>query len=379
MPEIRYRLFFNNTPATREALDRVEEISVEQEVDMAWEASLDIPICLDNKGKWTKDDEYFMKSFSRVRVEIKVGANGFIPLIDGPVVELDNQMRSEPGQSSIKMIIQDDSIFLNRDETITCFENLLDHEIAKKIFSDFEVIATTDIDKDTPPLRNNPPPVVQRGTAMRILRSLAKRQGMHAYVLPGDSPGQSIGVFKPYPKSTDPTPQSQLPQLILLSLYRNIETFSVRKDAQRPSNVKASTIRIEDKSIISSIANFQDIQLLGEEASLEEGLEPATQILRPRHGESVDMTRVVTAIAEDSSYAIEATGSVLGDCYPGVLQPYQLVTVKAGDTPRSGDYLITKVTHSLTRSAYSQSFSLKGNAQSKRNRAVSSNPARRIF
>jgi hypothetical protein len=50
--EIRYRLFFNDEPASREELDRVERITVEQEIDMAWEAQLEVPICLDANGRW---------------------------------------------------------------------------------------------------------------------------------------------------------------------------------------------------------------------------------------------------------------------------------------------------------------------------------------
>ena len=57
MPTIEYRLFFNNSPAKQEQLDLVEEITVEQDVDMAWEARLEIPICTDDTGKWSQEDE----------------------------------------------------------------------------------------------------------------------------------------------------------------------------------------------------------------------------------------------------------------------------------------------------------------------------------
>ncbi|MFQ5793434.1 MAG: hypothetical protein ACE5JP_00085 [Candidatus Bipolaricaulia bacterium] len=365
MSDIAYRLFFNNKPATREQLDRVEEITVEQEVDMAWEARIEIPICVDEKGKWTGEDEDFMKPFSRIRVEIKIGKAPFVPLIDGPIVKSDSPKSSEPGQSAITLIVQDDSVFLNREDNVSRFEGRLDHEIAKQIFDDFEQIAATDID-DTSPPGSAPPPVIQRGTSMQILRSLAKRQGMHAYVFPGDRPGQSVGNFKFFPKPSDlPQQTDELPPLILLGSDRNIKSFNVKKNAQKPSVVRASTLRITDKGVVSSTASFRDRELLGQKATLEEGEEPAVQILPPRQGESVDLDQAVSAKVDESSYAFEATGSVLEGCYLGVLRPYRLVTVKAGETPLSGNYLITKVTHGLTRSIYSQSFSLKTDAQSK--------------
>lgn len=359
MADIQYRMFFDNNPATRDQLDRVEDITVEQEVDMAWEARIDIPICVNENGKWAGEDEDFMKSFTRIRIEIKVGETRFVPLIDGPVVGFDSEMSFEPGQSSIKLIVQDDSVFLNREETISRFENQLDHEIASQLFEDPEQIVSTDIEETPAPGSSLSPVAVQRGTAMQILRSLAKRQGMHAYVLPGDSPGQTIGNFKSFPKQTD-----GLPTLILLGSERSIKTFDVNKNAQSPAAVMASTLRITDKGIISSTASFRDRELLGEEAALEEDQDPAVRILPPLHGESVDLDQAVSAEVENSSYAFEATGSILEGCYQGVLQPYRLVTVKAGDTPLSGDYLITKVNHTLTRSNYSQSFVMKRNARS---------------
>jgi phage protein D len=54
------------------------------------------------------------------------------------------------------------------------------------------------------------------------------------------------------------------------------------------------------------------------------------------------------------------------ETYAAVLQPYQVVTVQAGNTPVSGDYLIAKATHKITRANYSQAFELKRNARSSR-------------
>ena len=359
MADIEYRMFFNNKPATREQLDRVEEIIVEQEVDMAWEARVQIPICVDDKGNWEGQDEDFLASFARVRVEIKVGEQPFVPLIDGPIVGFDSPMSSGPGQSSITLIVQDDSVYLNREESISRFENLADHEIASQIFQGVEQIATTDIEKTPKPSGGLPPVVVQRGTEMQLLRFLARRQGLHVYVLPGDSPGQSIGCFKSFPTQTD-----GLPPLILLGTNRNIERFNPRNDAQSPSTVRASTVNIKDKTVITRTSRFGDLELLGDEQGFEDESQTATRVLPPYQGESVDLDRAVAAVASNSSYALEATGSVLDYSYLGVLQPYRVVSVLGANSRLSGNYLISKVTHTLTRSTYSQSFTVRRNARS---------------
>jgi hypothetical protein len=127
MPAMEYRLFLDGKPAKPAQLESVEEITVDQEVDMSWEARFQIPVRVDKKGKWIGEAEDFMKSFSRVRVEIKVADSSYAPLIDGPIVRHENTKSSQPGQSSLGLVVQDDSVFLNREERIQTFEDLKDH------------------------------------------------------------------------------------------------------------------------------------------------------------------------------------------------------------------------------------------------------------
>jgi hypothetical protein len=374
MPAIAYRIFVDNKPATREQLDLVEEITVEQEVDMAWAAHLQIPITTDEKGRWTGVDEPFIDDFNRVRIEIKVGDKDFVPLIDGPVVGDERQMYAEPGQSLLKVHVQDDSVYLNREDVLFSFENRLDHEIAKQIFNEFEQIAKTEIEKTPSPTSELTPTVMQRGTAIQILRLLARRQGMHAYVLPGVEPGQSMGCFKPFPTQTD-----GLPPLILLGSDRNLEMFTPGNDAQRPARVRAYAVSITDKTITERTSKFNNLDLLGQEQAFQQPSNTATQILCPQYGDAVDLDQVVAAEALHSSYAFEATGSVLGDIYPGVLAPYRVITVSGVNLHLSGDYLISHVTHLLTRSYYAQSFTLRRNARSQGTDNSLANLMRSIF
>jgi hypothetical protein len=352
-------MYLDNQPATREQLDQVEDITVEQEIDMAWEARLQLPICTDENGKWEGLDTPFAATFSRLRLEIQVGDGAFVPLIDGPIVGSDSQMSSEPGQSMITVIVQDDSVYLNRHEQVNPYENQLDHEIAAALFSAVEQIAVQDIETTQPPTDAFPPFAMQRGTQMDLLRHLAQRQGMHAYVLPGAEPGQSIGAFK-----TLPTQPDGLPPLILLGPDRNVATFNVTNDAQSDAMVEAYALNIADKVVTRATSQFRDLELLGDAAGFQNEGNTATRLLPPGAEGSVDVHRAVAAAMEQAALSFEASGTVLGDCYAGVLRPYNVVTVKGVNERLSGNYVIKQVTHTLTRSHYSQSFSLLRNALS---------------
>ncbi|HBL57103.1 MAG TPA: hypothetical protein DDZ80_00545 [Cyanobacteria bacterium UBA8803] len=371
---INYRLFFNNTPATREQIDRVEEITVEQEIDMAWEARMQVPIATDDRGNWTGEDEDFLREFTQVRVEIQVGDGVFVPLIDGPIVEDGDRMSSEPGQSMKTVVVQDDSVRLNQEDRIFRFDNLLDHEIASQVFGEVEAIASTEIEDTPAPSSSLSPVVVQRGTAMQFLRSLSRRQGMHAYVLPGTEPGQSIGCFKAFPTQPD-----GLPPLILLGAERNVAEFTPTNNAQRPARVTGYTLNIADKTVTQRTSDFGRLDLLGEETTFADEGNAATQILSPRYGDAVDLDQAVAAEALRSSYSTEATGRVLNDTYPAILSPYRVVSVWGANQRRSGNYLIRQVTHSLTRSYYSQTFTLQRNARSSGSSAGLANLAESII
>ncbi len=374
MAGIEYRMFFNDQPATREQLDRVEEITVEQEVDMAWEARLQIPIRVDDQGKWKDENEPFLRSFGRVRVELKIADRPFVALIDGPIVGRDSQRTSEPNKSMLTLLVHDDSVYLNRQDSISRFDDKLDYEIAEQIFGEVGQIADTDIEETPATGSALPPVVVQRGTAIQILRALARRHHMHAYVLPGENPGESVGCFKAFPTGLD-----GLPPLTLLGSDRNIESFNVRENSQSPSNVTAFTLRIKDKAVVTSSSRYRDLDLLGEEAAFENEPETTEETLPPQQGETVALDQAVKARADRTSYAFEVEGSVRGNCYPAVLEPYRLVKVKLGTTADSGTGLITKVTHSLTRSQYTQSFSLQRNARSSTSNGDLTNVVGKIF
>ena len=65
--------------------------------------------------------------------------------------------------------------------------------------------------------------------------------------------------------------------------------------------------------------------------------------------------------AAASGFSLEATGAVVPFCYPAALSPYRWVLVRISDSKFSTKYLVTQVTHRLTRSVYTQTFQAKGN------------------
>jgi hypothetical protein len=322
---------------------------------MAWEARLEVVLRTLDDGSWIGADASVSSPFARVRVEIKIGDGTFVPLIDGPVVGTDTHMSAQPGQSTQTLLVHDDSAYLNRQADIRRFDGMADHEVAEQLFQ-VSQIASTDLDTTPAPATTRTTAVVQRGTAMQILRTLARRQGMHAYVLPGDEAGKSIGAFKALPRSAD-----GLPELVLLGDDRNLASFHVSSNLQRPSTVRSFSLDITDKTVTSASSSFRDLELLGDQPQPGEP-DAATRLAAPGADDAVDPARLVQGEADADSFAFTATGSVLPECYTGVLIPYRAVSVRGLEIALNGDYVINKVSHSLTQGEYAQSFELLRNA-----------------
>lgn len=359
MSEITYRMYIDGEAATQEQLDRFEDITVEQEVDKAWEARLQMPMCLNEQGQWTAEDESFVQSFTRIRLEIKV-ADDWVALIDGPVVGNDSQMNAEPGQSQMIVMVHDDSVFLNQQEVEEDFDDETDDQMAEALFGLVDQITAIETESVSPGPDQRASGRTRRGTAIRILRTLARRYNKHAYVWPGNEPGQSIGCFKSFPEEVD----EALPPIITIGENRNARSFSVQNTAQQPANYTTSRISLDDKGITTETSSFRDATLMGSQDPYPDESQTGTRRLSQYADEGVDLREAVQARSNASLHTYEGSGSVNGACYLGVLRPYRMVTIQAGQTRLSGNYVLTKVTHKFTRSAYTQNFTAKRNAAS---------------
>jgi hypothetical protein len=347
-------MYFGERPANVEELERIESIIVEQEMEMAWEARIKMALCLDDQGRWQNQPADFARPFSRIRIEVRLGENDFTPLIDGPVAGFSTEMSSSPGKSVVDLVVRDDSVLLNREESTEVFENRTDSDLANEMFDRTPTVSARDI----LPTTATAPHTVKRGTPIQFARELARANGYLAYVLPGDEPGQSVGCFKP-PETGAPT----LPPLILLGENRNLIDASFDDDSEGQETTRARSLRISDQQIVSAEQSISSETLLGDLPAVS-GDSAALRELPPEHNTREDPAAEATNQSRNAAYSVKMSASIVPGCYPTALAPYRTVTLRAGDTPYSGNWLIHKVSHRITPSIYTQELEAKRNALS---------------
>ncbi len=356
MPVAELRLFLDNNAAGEDQLGLFSEVRVDLAIGMAAEAELTMDIGTDETGLWSGMEEEFGRPFSRVRLEVKIRRGDFVPLIDGPIVGRRFELSASPNSSKMILVVQDDSVLLNQVEEVVLFEDKEPDQIARTLFSQYGLTAQTDsVSVAAGGLTRC---TVQRGTAMHLLRELARRNGMFVYVQPGDSPGNSIGVFKRPDLSS-----SDYPDLLLTGAARNINTFSADFDGLRPLTARADTVDITNLSQVTSETQESNIEPQGDEA-VHDILEAGRALLARTGAEETDLEAATTAAVNHSSWAYSASAEVVADNYNGVLRPYTVIKVTGVGGYLSGDWLISKVTHTINDAGYKQQFSLRRNARS---------------
>jgi hypothetical protein len=349
MGAARFRVWFGEQEASEEDLARIEEIEVTQEVDRFWEARMRMTMCLDAAGRWQHRSDA-VAAFSRVRIELDPGNGSFVPLIDGPVSNVESRLDSQPGRSSATFAVRDDSVFLNREEGTEVFRDLKDSEIADQVLRSIDEIDATDIEAtaDTNAVTS------RRGTKLLFLTELAEFNDRHAYVLPGAERGRSIGCFKSYPREV-----GELPPLSLIGDGRNLADATIEEDSETPERTSGRTLRLSDGRFTSFETSAADLGIGGDRPAVAAGSEPL-RLLPPDRSLRENPEAAATGAARESGYAFKLDSTVIPGCYAAVLTPYNKVRIECGSTQYSGDWLITKVVHRITPSVYTQRFEARG-------------------
>jgi hypothetical protein len=294
-----------------------------------------------------------------------------VALIDGPIAGYESEMSGDPGRSVMTLQVRDDTAYLHRKAQVQNFGRRAISDVALELLTTPPSIREAEAD-----VVGGPPPssIVQRGTAMETLRELARCVEMHVYVLPGAQAGKSRGRFKRFPTRKD-----GLPDLVLTGKDRNVATLRVSNDATSPGAHRGATLQLTDRGLQEASSSMQDLTLLGTDMPLEGGVDPAQRLLSPECVRLAGADAAARAATNRTSYCFKAEGSVVSNCYPGVLSPYRLVTVCGLNGRLSGDYLLTKVTHTLNRNFYGQAFSLARNARSAGTGSGGGGPLEKIF
>lgn len=353
---IAYTLLIGFVPAIPAVVDAIQEIEVESSVDEASMFRMRLGIAQTAIGDWSILELDLFRPLVPVSIRVQSGLGAPEAIINGYVSQQQVTYADEPGQSTLEVTGMDATLLMNLQEKVMPWPNMPDSAIAAAIFAQYPPIVPQI--QPTPPVLVEPEgTTTQRGTDMRFLRRLAKRNGFDCYVQPEPLSGVDMGYFQP-PSLLG------LPQAVLnvhMGEQTNVIGFSVRYEMLRPTTAITAGLDVATKAPQPAIAPVALQVPLGLEGALLRVLPPP--IVRPADTgqmRSPELQTAAQAMVDRSTWAVVAEGQV--PVGVGVLRPGKIVNIRGVGRVFNGSYYVTRVHHTITPDSYTQRFEARRNA-----------------
>lgn len=195
-----------------------------------------------------------------------------------------------------------------------------------------------------------------QGKDLEYIRLLAHRAGYVFYIEPGPEVGMSKAYFGPEIKIGVPQPALNFN----MDAHTNIESLQFTFDKE--TKVMPLVYFLEEKSKLPIAIPIPDISPLNPPLGLIPPIPPKIQAPSGRVFSS-PLQGIMYGLSEASKTAdaVTGTGSLNVLRYGRPLKSRQLVGVRGVGLAFDGLYFVSKVTHSIKRGEYKQSFELKRN------------------
>lgn len=279
---------------------------------------------------------------------------GVVPevLIDGVITHHQLQPSNEPGLSTLTVTGKGLTQVLDLDERNERYENQPDFLIFTRViaqYARFGLVPQPTPTTDVPIMLQRIPR--QHETDLRFIRRLAERNGFIFYVEP-----VTFGVNRAYfgPEVRTTAPQSAL--TMNMGARTNVEQLSFSNDALAPVGTRGVFVDPIFKLPIP-IPSLPSLRI----PPLSRSPAPAHRTVQLRESASENPAQAVTSAVAAVTRAAEpvtASGQVDAVRYGKVLRARRLVGVRGAGTTYDGFYYVRRVTHTLRRGEYKQSFTL---------------------
>ena len=248
------------------------------------------------------------------------------------------------GESTLEITGLDATVLMNLQEKVKPWPNLPDSAIATAIFAQYAIVPM--VQPTSPRLIEPEGTTIQRGTDMRFLRRLARRNGFDFYVQPEPLTGIDQGYFRT--RQTLGAPSAVLN--VSMGAETNVSRFGVHYEMTRPTSAVAAGLDTPTKAPQPALAPVSLQPPMGIEPALLRVLPPP--VVRPADTGLV-RTAELQRTRRRSSTPRASRSPPQGEAGPdaGVLRPGGLVAVRGVGRLYNGLYLLTRVTHRIPTAA----------------------------
>jgi hypothetical protein len=336
-------------------LDALESIEVECSTDEASILRLRFALSRSALGDW--DLQTFDLFQPMMPVSVRLAFGSFVPetLVNGYVRDTRLHNADRPGQARLEVVALDaTATLMNHVEQPMPYPNQPDNVVAMQMFSRYGIAATPPTVWPVPMTRTVlDTQTTVRSTDIRYLRRAARLHGHELYLQPEPFSGVDVAHFHP--------PFTALPTQGVLSTdfgaATNLTGFTVAYDVLRPTMALGLAVDPRTKAPVPAVVQAATEPPMGPEPTLLRMVPPA--VTRPTLRDAANPAEALLqarSLANRSSRALKASGTVDGLKFARILRAGLPVAVRGAGRQHSGNYYVTKVTHTIRRGSYSQGF-----------------------
>jgi phage protein D len=356
-----YQVWMQGKPVEDDFYDRLVSLEVEENADMPGAIQIRLPVSRGDDGDLSGVNDAGLQPLQSLAVTVTPEGGDQAVIFDGYVLGHKLHLESGIRASTLEVYGQDASWLMNLEEKTREWANVTDGLAANAIFSEYGFSpAPENTTDDSGVYTEDAHTLMQRGTDLEFLRTLARRGGRLLRVAGGPAPGAPVGVFA--------KPDTGGASIATLKLNDpdapNVGKLDFEWDVMRPSAVKALQASFTDTSGDPATGDSSESGLAGlDERNLAAFAgKPMTVVLTAPADDAGQLTRRAQALLRESEWFVRCTGEADLSAIRVVFRAGTVVTVEGVGSVHSGKYLVWSVRHAIDQQMHKMTFVLVRNA-----------------
>lgn len=329
------------------------ELEVDTDFRLADSFRLKLSTHREDDGSWVFLDDDRLKLWKPVEISVTIGDDEE-NLIVGYITQIGMHLDPDQGSSFVEVMGMDATCLMNLEEKIQDWPNMSDSDIARAIFSAYNL--TPQVDDTAVTHDDKVATIIQRDTDIQFLKRLARRNGFEC-VVRGDT-----GYFRKPVLSAS----AQAVMAAHFGPDTNITFVDARMNAMRPLRAEMHQIDFIGKQPLDASADTAEQQQLGRDAALSlsvpNGVQSKMFVKHELAAAQPEMQNLCRAWFDEAEWFVQATGEIDSSAYGAVLQTMQPVPIRGVGESFSGVYYVVSVKHVFGTKGYTQQFTARRNA-----------------
>jgi phage protein D len=355
------QLFVDGSAVDAGFLASLSRLEVEENLELPSAIELQIPVTRQDDGELGIVGDARFRPFANIAVVIKAEGQSAQCIFDGVVLSHRVHLTSGTAGSSVAVWGEDASWLMNLEEKVKEWTDVTDASVANTIFGDYGIEpAGANMQGDSAMHTESGHTLMQRGSDIQFLRTLARRNGKLCWVASKSAPGERVGFFI--------KPDVESAPVATLTPFNdedgNVDALDFEWNVAAPSAVVARQATFTDAGEDGAGVEAEEsgiAPLAARDLATFAG-KPMTMLLATTVDDQGELKMRAESLLRESGWFVRCRGETQLVRLNKVLRPGNVVSVTRAGATHSGRYFVWSVRHTITTDAHRMQFVLVRNA-----------------